>query len=95
MGKHQCHNCGTWGYALAKVTRNSKTRWFCHTSERSCYNERRGNYWDDNTIMTLDPAEAKVTVEDGIAHIEVTLTEEHLKHILWPEQNTRFSIAKY
>lgn len=47
MGKHQCHNCKRFDWVMAKATRGDETRWFCHTSERSCYNELRGNYWND------------------------------------------------
>jgi hypothetical protein len=89
-----CFNCGDTGRLKAQATRGDERRWFCHTAERSCYNERRGSYFDDNVIMTLDPAEAKVTIKNGAPFIEILLTEEHRKHIPWPEGITTFSIGQ-
>jgi hypothetical protein len=42
-----CHHCGGGiGEFKASATRGNEERFFCHNDERSCYNERRGNYFD-------------------------------------------------
>lgn len=42
-----CHNCGDTTRIKAKASRGDETRYFCHDSEKSCYNAYRGNYFAD------------------------------------------------
>ena len=46
-----CQHCGETGHAKGLAMRNIEGEWttraFCHTSERPCYNERKGTYFED------------------------------------------------
>lgn len=42
-----CHNCGDTERTKASASRGGTTRYFCHDSEQSCYNDCRGGYFDD------------------------------------------------
>ena len=42
-----CHNCGDTTRHKARASRGGETRYFCHDSDKSCYNAYRGNYFAD------------------------------------------------
>ena len=42
-----CDDCGETGRQKALAQRGPLKRWFCHDEEKSCYNYRRGNYFED------------------------------------------------
>lgn len=43
-----CHHCGGGiGEFKASAVQGDEERFFCHNDVRSCYNERRGNYFDN------------------------------------------------
>jgi hypothetical protein len=48
-GAKACHNCGDTSRIKASASRAGVTRYFCHDNDRSCYNERRGAYFTDET----------------------------------------------
>lgn len=41
-----CHDCGEIGRVKATAVRGPYTRHFCHDEEKSCYNYRRGTYFN-------------------------------------------------
>lgn len=42
-----CWECGETGRQKAICQRGQRVRWFCHDEEKSCFNYRRGTYWND------------------------------------------------
>lgn len=42
-----CNECGRSGDMMASASRGNLTRHFCHNDERSCYNKRRGRYFEE------------------------------------------------
>lgn len=47
MKERPCDDCGEVGRFKAHVSKGIKHRYFCHDEEKSCYNYRRGNYFED------------------------------------------------
>lgn len=47
MKARPCSDCGETGRVKAHVNRGPEHRWFCHDEEKSCYNHRRGNYFEE------------------------------------------------
>lgn len=82
MSGKVCHECGATEGTMARATMSGReTRYFCHNAGRSCYNVRRGRYFDDEgTILTLSPEQTEVRYGvDGDTIIVATLTEGQLK----------------
>lgn len=44
-----CDYCGRRGEMKAMAGTGSDQRLYCHSSERSCYNDARGRYFEDCT----------------------------------------------
>ena len=44
-----CDYCGATGTLKATARQGNELRLFCHSSERSCYNEARGRYFEPCT----------------------------------------------
>jgi hypothetical protein len=42
-----CEHCGETGRAKGVAIKNHLARLFCHDNDKSCYNERRGHYFDE------------------------------------------------
>lgn len=42
-----CDHCGETGRIKGIALKNHLARYFCHDNEKSCYKERRGNYFDE------------------------------------------------
>lgn len=46
-----CSWCGHEHQVMASASRLGEQRWFCHADDHSCYNDRRGRYFDDQNSV--------------------------------------------
>jgi hypothetical protein len=42
-----CSHCHETGRLKGTASRGAITKYFCHEGDKSCYNERKGAYFDD------------------------------------------------
>ena len=42
-----CHACGDTGRMKGTASQAGETRYFCHSNDKSCYNDFRGRYFED------------------------------------------------
>lgn len=64
-----CHACGG-GVGLVKATAwkpGHDTRYFCHNSARSCYNDNRGQYFADEPVSVEQRTSADLDLITGAA----------------------------
>lgn len=64
-----CHHCGETSDIKAMASKGDEVRYFCHNSRKSCYNERRGTYFDDRNAGANPLSEAGadiISIMDGL-----------------------------
>lgn len=65
-----CHNCGDTERIKASAWNGSEHRYFCHDDDRSCYNERRGNYFDEGRTSSTTGRERQMSAEQSSMDFE-------------------------